>query len=590
MKFRTLKNWPDLVGSEGLIFFSQLFEELLFNYSLDTYKPSAMNTPMLCVEALKLVKNIEEGFIDKSNLSHVLDELLQNLSKDEVAKALLSLDIHTISRKFNNPAIPILEIATILELIFGQIKPSKYKAKTEQLLLDAITNPNQKNRIRALTRSYTTTLINLGYSTDFLYPTARMYFHLSPNKISCPKGLQGFIDIVSAKPQEYIAIFKVNALFDEINDSCEVFHVQALKALPKDVVDLVKIRSFVLGKDEIFLVLKDIQAMDVFSARSSAERRIEQIATLYSLFHHKEVAAWNRSALLINLETGKNRIVPASHNPMLMCADSKREDVAIKLSGFIKNFSLERNSFEKFNRSAELHSLALRSDSPENQLLNLWVALETIVPSKAAQVAKAKINNIIDSVLPFLSLTYVESLTDRLVADFSIWNRRFFNSAIEGVEGDNDRDRMLRLLILDDFKDRKNRLFSDLRDFHLLRNRAYYFSEELASPSKILKMLNAHWQRVDWQIRRIYRTRNLIVHAGDTPLYTGILIKNTHDYLDIVLKTIGKLASEDSKVNTIDGAFKYVELRYQEYKELLSSQNGKVTEANIMQLLIRTEI
>ena len=37
MKFRTLKNWKDPQSQEGPVFFAQLLEELLFDYSLDTY-------------------------------------------------------------------------------------------------------------------------------------------------------------------------------------------------------------------------------------------------------------------------------------------------------------------------------------------------------------------------------------------------------------------------------------------------------------------------------------------------------------------------------------------------------------------------
>ena len=383
MKFRTLRNWTDPANSEGLIFFAQLLEELLFDYSLDTYKPSAMNSSLLCLEAMKLVRDIEEGHIDKANLSHVLKELLLNLRKDEVAKSLLPFSAEIIATKFENQATPITEIFTLLELIHAQIEIEKYKSKTESLLLDAVSKSFEKDRIRALTRGYVTTLINMGYSTRFLYPSARMYFYWGNAGISNPNALQGFIDIVSAKTQEYIAIFRVNALFEEIKDSCAALKVAVYRALPEDLLNLINNKSFALVGEEIYIVVEKISSMDVFSARDHAERRMEQISTLYSLFHHKEAVTWNRNALLVNWETKKDRVVSASPNQMLMCADSKKGNAAIKLNSFINNFSLEADSFTKFNRAAELHSLALRNDSPENQLLNLWVALETIVPNRS---------------------------------------------------------------------------------------------------------------------------------------------------------------------------------------------------------------
>jgi hypothetical protein len=167
-----------------------------------------------------------------------------------------------------------------------------------------------------------------------------MYFYWNNEKTIDSNSLSGFIDLVSAKPQSYLAVFKVSDLFNEIKDSCKEFKVEISSQLPNDVTDLIENKTLLLDDGEIFLLAREISAMDVFSARDVAERRMEQISTLYSLYHHKEAAKWNRNALLINLETKKDRMVSASNNPMLMCADSRKEDAAIKLNSFINDFSL----------------------------------------------------------------------------------------------------------------------------------------------------------------------------------------------------------------------------------------------------------
>lgn len=590
MKFRGLGRWLDPSAAEGLVFFAQLLEELLFAYSLDTYKPSAMNAATLCLEARGLIDDIENDLIDKSNLIHVLKELLLNIRKDEVAKSLITLDVDSIASKFENKDTQIQELAIILDIVYSQISLPRYKKQSEALLLEAVANPRGKDRIRSLARTYITTLINLGYSTRFLYPAARMYFYWNKAEIVGPESLSGFFDIANGAIQKYVAAFRVNSLFVEIEDSCKVFNVEVKKRLDGDVLRHAEEKTFGLNGSDAFLVIDNISAMDVFSARDSAERRVEQIGTLTGLFHHKEFAQWQPNALLINVDSKKSRVISESQNPMLMCADSKRRDAAIKLNSFIRNFSLnEEDSFKRYNRAAELHSLALRSESPENQLLNLWVALETIVPSKLGR-AKAKINNIVDSVLPFLSLTYVLTLTERLTHDFCVWSRPRFYQAIEQVDGATERHKLLRLLLLPENKAAKDALFVELGDFHLLRNRAHYFSEALSSTEKVASILEAHWTRVDWQMRRIYRTRNLVVHAGHTPPYIDILIKNVHDYLDVVLNSIGQLASDGDNINTIDEAFKYAELRYFDYMRELKSEKIMVNGDNIDRLVLSARI
>lgn len=586
MKYRNLKNWAEPDKTEALAFFAQLLEELLFDFSLDTYKPSAMNSCSLCMEATFLIQDIENELIDRANLTHVLQELLLNLRKDEVAQSLLDIGLDTIESKFNNANIPLQELAVIVNIIGSQLSIKLYKKRTEEFLLDALSNNKEKNRIRSLTRSYVTTLITLGYSTRYLYPIIRKYFHWG-KKISSSADVQGFFNLVSGENQKYAAIFKANLLFEEIKDSCQDFDIEISREIRQELLCDKKAKNFSLTGENIYLVVDRLESMDVFSARDEAERRIDQLSTLTSLFHHKEIPSWDNNALLINISKDSSRIVSSSQNPMLMCADLTKANAAQKLNSFINEFSLrEGESFQRFSRAAELHALALRSDSPENQLLNLWVALETITPSKLAR-NKAKVNNIIDSILPFLSINYIPTLTAKLTHDFYIWNKPAFYRAINDVEGDNDRQKLIKLLLLENYKTPRNQLYKDIGNFYLLRNRAFYFSEALSSTSKILKILDTHWSRVDWQIRRIYRTRNQIVHAGHTPSYIRILIKNIHDYLDVVTDTIGTLASDGDRINTIDEAFKYIEIRWDEYSRSLKAQDTRIDAGNIEKYLFK---
>lgn len=590
MKFRTLRNWEKPEELEGVVFFSQMLDELLFPYSLDTYKPSAMNTSTLCIEARNLIKDIENELIDAANLPHVIKELALNLKKDEVALDLLDIDHKVIEDKLIQDNTSIAEKKTVLEILYSQINLLAYKERTEDFLMEAVKDGHGKDRIRALTRSYITTLIALGYSSRFLYPASRHFFHWGKHRISSFEDLKLFFGLVSGKKHEYKAIFKSAPLFDEIKESCKAFRIEIRDALEDGDIEVAKKKNFELVEDSRYLIVTGIKVMDVFSARDFAERRIEQISTLVNLFHHKEIPSWESNALLINLDTEKARIISSTQNPMLMCSDLRTPEAATKLNCFINEFKLrDRGSLQKFFRAAELHSLALRSDSPENQLLNLWVALETLAPSKLGR-NKAKVNNIIDSILPFLSLNYIHSLTDWLTRDIRRFNKGLLNKTVENVEGEDDSQKLIRVLLLEEHEDKKLALLSELGDFHLLRNRVHYFSTCLSTPKKIARLLESHWTRVDWQIRRIYRTRNQIVHAGYTPRYVDVLIKNIHDYLDIVIRGIGKLASKNGKFNTNDQIFKYAEIKYQEYIKLLNSLSTKIDSSNISQLVLEKQI
>lgn len=112
-------------------------------------------------------------------------------------------------------------------------------------------------------------------------------------------------------------------------------------------------------------------------------------------------------------------------------------------------------------------------------------------------------------------------------------------------------------------------LYAALGDFHLLRYRAYQLSEVLNQPERIKELLEQHKKKVSWQIRRIYRTRNLIVHSGRTPKHIHSLIENGHDYLDQVLFEIIKMSTGEYRVRSFDQAFELAKLKYSVFNKKL---------------------
>jgi len=577
MKYRSLRKWSNPENLEGLVFFAQLCEELLFDYSLDTYKPSALNTATLLWEAYQLIGDIEEEHIDQNNLKFVTSELVENLRKDAVAKSLLDVSTETLAKRLLDEQTPLTDLKTTIEILAAQIPLSRYKTKVEELILSAVDQGNEKNKIRSLARTYITTLVNIGFSTRHLYPTFRSFFFTGKGHISSASMISELFEQLSVEQNIYTVVFEANHIFNEIEDSCGDTYA----------------KDHGFGGDDCngpFLILNEIKALDVFSARYSAERRVEMLGTLTSLFHHKEQPFWSEKALVINTSKNKANITNPPENPMLMCADLRTPQAAVRLKSFITGFSMsEEHSFKKFTRVTELHSLALKSDSPENQLLNLWIALETIVPSKLGR-SKAKINNVIDSIIPFLNLDYLDTLTGNLTKDICRWDNIRLNKRLKDIVGSSRKDQLLRLLLLPENENAKLGLYDDLGHFYLLRNRAHYFSESLKSTNNILNLLEAHADRVSLQLRRIYRTRNKIVHSGHAPNFTRILIQNAHDYLDIVTNSIARLASEGNKINTIDQAFKYAEIRYTEYSDLLKSVDCNIDNTNIDEYLLKTKI
>ncbi|MDH1842576.1 hypothetical protein ACK3Z6_17120 [Aeromonas caviae] len=582
MKYRKTDKWDNIKSTENLLFFAQMFDELFFDFSLDTYKPSAMNTSLLCEEALEVIEEINKGNIKQPNLQHVIDELCENLSKDHVVKSLLSLELKQINSVLLDPKQKSDDKKIVIELILRQIYLKKYKKKNEELLIQTINGENNFSIIRSLARSYATTLLNIGYSSEFISETTKKFFHYDKNRISGNEAIKDFIDIFSHKVKSYRLIYRAKSDIELYSDSLSTFNVKIIETIDDLDVDLTN-HSFTKGADEVFICVDDIKSRDTHSAKNKAEKILDTLSTIFGLFHHKEQLNWASDCLIID-DTDKvvNRS-RVSINAMHKCIDQKKSRAAQQANRFLSEFGLEKNSFNIFARSAELHSLALKSESNENQMLNLWISLESIIPA-CNDDKISNIEHIVNSIIPFLNLSYYQTLVARLTSDLFNWNRGQTKRILKQVSGENQVVKLAKLLSIDEHQGLRNEFKNSFNDFHLLKDRFEYLEHVYSSPKNMLNGLESHTKRIGWQIRRIYRARNMIVHSGTTPSYIEMLIENIHSYLDHVIREIIDLVSDSQKILSIEQAFTLTKMTYKSLGDTLSKKDQRFTNELIEQM------
>lgn len=585
MLFRKLSKWDDSAKTPALLFVVQIIDEMLFEYSLDTYKASVMHTGLLCQEARRTIAEVEAGNIKAPNISHVAAELAASFEKDPVALSLAPLPAAAFIPALRNPKTPTRELETVLELLAVQLTPDRYRQRNEHLLFQAVQNGAPYALLRRLARSYVTTLTAIGFSARYLQEQTQVFFHYGPGRITGADSLLAYYKLFPSELSEYTVVFSVDKIFDHVVPAFSNLRILISKDLPKDFDPKLLPATFTPGNDVLFAVVQKMAATDPYSARDSAERLLNLTATLLTLFHHRERPRWASECIVFDPKTETLLAVSEPINSMQKCADLLQAVASRRLREFVSSFSLEADSFSKFIRSAELHALAVRSNADENQILNLWIALESLVPSESKSDDVSNIEHIIKCLLPFLNFGYIERLVNNLVKDLMRWNHEFTRSLFKSIPGRKFTDKLVRLAALPEFDAPRRRLEESFKDFHLLRDRFEYFKEMLASAGSVVAALDAHSQRLEWQIRRIYRTRNIIVHSGITPRYTKPLIEHTHDYLDTVLNLLVRLASEPKTVHSVAQGFKYVELRYHRYYEKLG-EKGLVFNVNNIDALV----
>lgn len=95
--------------------------------------------------------------------------------------------------------------------------------------------------------------------------------------------------------------------------------------------------------------------------------------------------------------------------------------------------------------------------------------------------------------------------------------------------------------------------FQKLSAYPVIRQKIYALWKARNSKSQILIFSNKYSQRIKWHIYRLYRTRNAIVHSGDSHMRIQALGEHLHIYVDRILsELLVKLANEKTLLTISD--------------------------------------
>lgn len=577
MKFRSLYKFTELENNTNFIFFYQLLEEMLFDYTLDTYKPSILNLHSLIEEAFEVISEIEKGNIKSPNINHVLDELVTNLEKDKIANKLITIsrkEINTIlkdPKKRENYGI----IKNTLAIIYNLVNQIDYKKELELEIIKLIQKEDEEfKEIRSITRSYITFLIYHGYNSNYIRKEVLNFFGNGNEKFNDINDILHLFKIFNLESHSYEVFFvadkTLSMCISSPNKDESLLYEYDSNNLPEEIKKNKKFMKIASNENFYSINRKEL---DPFSARNKTENNIVELSNLINIFHHKQNITWQKKFIIID-EKNSMTIIDEPVKSMHKCIDLKETKAKLKLQEFLKSFKLTKDSFNKFINSVRLHSIAIHSSSHENQLLNLWISLESLVPVDTKNTDNANIQHIVDSIIPFLNMYYLKSLINKLIKDLVRWDMYKVRRLLKDVPGNDLYFKIVNLLSNNNLSDKLNKLIIETKNFYLLNDRLRHFNKLFLSKKEMANTIITHTERLQWQIRRIYRARNLIVHTGNTPSYTATLIEHIHSYLDIILETLIQLSSKN-KINSVGQGFQYIELMYSDYLNYIGIKKTK---------------
>lgn len=583
----SLKNWKLSNEMESLLFFAQRMRECAFYYTYDSYKFPALYTSSICREAIGMLNRIEKGEFSEKSIIPIIDELKLRIHNDVIVNKIVGENLNEyLSFDTNN----FKESKLRIKLLYNKIRPNVYVLKSQQVIKELIIENKKKEVLDKVIPNYIAALVDCGYSLVYINSSITTFFfkfdQVSP-KIISTDSIDLFFNIFTLDPHVYTIIFKGSKLFNGIKESCIKFDIEILDKY--DDIYNEEYKSFFEEKEDkqLYVVCKRITSLDAQSAKESAEYRLKRLFSLFNCFHHKSLLNWSQEALIVledNEDKKEYQKISLSFRPMLNCKDMFPLRAAEKLNLFLANFGLsDRASFNRFSKLLDLHSLSSQNPNYENQLLQLWIAAETVL---VGYENMSKIDQVLNSLIPSLMLSYLKSTISNLADDLKRWNANKTNLFLNEIDKDaNNIERVAALVAIKDNENIRTKFYQELSEFPLLKFRIYTIQKIFSSPKLLSLYYDCHKKKIEWQIRRIYMTRNLIVHTGKVPDYTPMLIENMHKYLDTLTVQIINLVI-NNQVTDISQALKEISILQKKHEKFIHENKDKNTTLGIWNKLI----
>lgn len=179
MKQGNLVKWKDISACKNLLFFAQLVDELLFDYSIPSNRISTLNSHYLCLDALSAINGIDEHGVPEGTLKPIAEELYISLTKDPAFNLINNSPLRYFV-KYQNERYRIS--TSVSELNYDEIKKAilaidsrffednKYYETLKVKVIEKILSNEESDQLDLfrLVKSLLTELINLGYSQNYI--------------------------------------------------------------------------------------------------------------------------------------------------------------------------------------------------------------------------------------------------------------------------------------------------------------------------------------------------------------------------------------------------------------------------------------
>ncbi|MCC4610958.1 hypothetical protein LL963_02410 [Xanthomonas campestris pv. esculenti] len=583
MRAPSSRNWDGFPERDSLALFAQVLLDSLFDHTTDSFKAPALGVHSLALELRTMAADAVANKVSDGAIAPVLEELQDRLGACPVlaehAGGTLSAYRVALTPKSNSAEILATTRALTAELA------GSYWERIKKKIVATIEAADTGKIVVDLAHAFICEAELRGYTREDIYLRTKSFFFKPSRrrKISSAGDVKSFLAQFSGERRKYAVTFLGNDVFLGME---EFLRPMGITIERFQVVDAESPEAKIVASGfPVAINVKSVSAFDVGKALRTADYSIQFAVDIQKFFHHRKGPQWHPLGLVKEIETGKMQRVRPATSPVYRGGDAQGGYVDVKEQDFIGVFSgriFARSAVTQIYTVLQYHRAALDASTPENQLLDLWAAVEGFLPVPGKDTAR--ISHFISHILPCLTLSY----PIKLFSYIDVALRAHLKDEVRLIddsfpESDVSLVRTAAVLISEDLAAQRQQVLDRCADNPLLIMRAKKVAGMFSSLGATQKSIERHRKWVSWQIQRIYSSRNRIAHSASRLPHLESLVENLHSYVDLMIRSVIRVGSQVNGGDvSIETVMKIMKLHEVGYMQDLKGKDFKCNSKNFM--------
>ena len=532
--------------------------EMLDPDAFESFRVKTLDLISKIREVIRLTGELEARRISQATMEPALAELLRGLTDDPVAIIIDGDAVDNYadaSKRFlSQKSIPLREFGERTRHLLDRIYPT-YLDTILAELNKCYDFPDRKVKKAKIINAYLSFLINNGYNKTYLFNAViKRFFDDDILKVDA-RSLIRFSRLFSLKDRRFRLYMPVprgtgtylSRLELNFMSIVEQGTLQAALNAGVSKIDVPDYGGSVLAAD--------ISKRDEHSALEFMNDVLLAISSLTFLQKKTIKLTWPSKAYVKAIRSHDGILVSRDgflfQRSVNTVSGSTGRRLELQTKAIMSEF--DSDSTERILSATGTVALARSSANPENQLISLWSSVEVLLSDPPE--GKSRISHYVERITPCICLTYPRRYLSAVCDELLVHHPKLTRDALKKVlvVGASDQHtKFMHLVFSDQYEDARIALLQSCESNPLAAHRVWKLRDAFVTGSDFLQSVESHEDRVRWQIARIYRARNDLVHAGRRPTYINSLVLNAFEYFRTAFVSILAKATGEMSLSDID--------------------------------------